>query len=74
MKQFFLNILLFSFILSGISSCREDELVVPTEYDILPFNPSTEVNPIGMYRQKWSISENYCNFVYYSSHLQAHYH
>ena len=49
MKQFFLNILLFSFILSGISSCREDELVVPTEYDILPFNPSTEVNPIGMY-------------------------
>ena len=49
MKQFFINILLFSFILSGISSCREDELVVPTEYDILPFNPSTEVNPIGMY-------------------------
>ena len=49
MKQFFINILLFSFILNGISSCREDELVVPTEYDILPFNPSTEVNPIGMY-------------------------
>ena len=23
--------------------------MVPTEYDILPFEPTTEVNPIGMY-------------------------
>ena len=42
-------LILFSFILCYATSCREDELVVPTEYDILPFEPTTEVNPIGMY-------------------------
>ena len=41
--------ILFSLILCCATSCREDELVVPTEYDILPFEPTTEVNPIGMY-------------------------
>ena len=42
-------LILFSLILCCTISCREDELVVPTEYDILPFDPTTEVNPIGMY-------------------------
>ena len=42
-------LILFSLILCCTISCREDELVVPTEYDILPFEPTTEVNPIGMY-------------------------
>ena len=41
--------ILFSLMLCCATSCREDELVVPTEYDILPFEPTTEVNPIGMY-------------------------
>ena len=41
--------ILFSLVLCCATSCREDELVVPTEYDILPFEPTTEVNPIGMY-------------------------
>ena len=42
-------LILFSLLLCCTISCREDELVVPTEYDILPFEPSTDVNPIGMY-------------------------
>ena len=41
--------ILFLSILCCITSCREDELVVPTEYDLLPFEPTTNVNPIGMY-------------------------
>ena len=48
MKIFSL-LILFSLMLCYATSCREDELVVPTEYDILPFEPTTEVNPIGMY-------------------------
>ena len=42
-------LILFSSLICCITGCREDELVVPTEYDILPFEPTTEVNPIGMY-------------------------
>ena len=42
-------LILFSLLLCCATGCREDELVVPTEYDILPFEPTTEVNPIGMY-------------------------
>lgn len=41
-------IILFFFI-SCFIGCRKDELVVPTEYDILPFDTNTDVNPIGMY-------------------------
>lgn len=41
--------ILFSSLLCVTIGCREDELVVPTEYDILPFNPSVDVNPKGMY-------------------------
>ena len=48
MKNFSL-LILFSLLLGCAISCREDELVVPTEYDILPFDPTTNVNPIGMY-------------------------
>ena len=48
MKPFSI-LILFSFILCCTTSCREDELVVPTEYDILPFEPNSDVNPIGMY-------------------------
>ena len=31
------------------ASCREDELVVPTEYDIIPGGPMPDASPIGMY-------------------------
>ncbi|MBR5898970.1 MAG: YncE family protein [Muribaculaceae bacterium] len=36
-------------IIGVITACREDELVVPTEYDLLPFDCNTKVNPIGLY-------------------------
>lgn len=48
MKNLILTIIFFV-VLSCATSCREDELVVPTEYDILPFSPDADVNPIGMY-------------------------
>lgn len=43
-----LHILLISICLS-IFACREDELVVPTEYDLLPGGPVPDASPIGMY-------------------------
>lgn len=49
LNKFSLHTIFCLMILVCATSCREDELVVPTEYDILPFNPTTEVNPIGMY-------------------------
>ncbi len=48
MKSQYIIFLILTMI-CGVTSCREDELVVPTEYDILPFNPTTDVDPIGMY-------------------------
>lgn len=30
-------------------ACREDELVVPTEYDILPIDLDPDADPVGMY-------------------------
>ncbi len=38
---------LFLFVLAP--SCREDELVVPTEYEILPFAINNDSDPLGMY-------------------------
>jgi len=32
-----------------LTACREDELVVPTEYEILPMEINPDVNPVGMY-------------------------
>jgi len=32
-----------------LASCRKDELVVPTEYDILPMSIDSDCDPIGMY-------------------------
>ena len=34
---------------SIVTGCREDELVVPTEYDILPFDVNPSATPTGMY-------------------------
>ena len=49
MRKNILSVILFSLLFGCAMSCREDELVVPTEYDILPFDPTTDVDPIGMY-------------------------
>lgn len=49
MKNFCLIIIFLELLCCGITSCRDDELVVPTEYDILPFNTDVDADPIGMY-------------------------
>ena len=48
MKKVLFYILIVA-ILYSIASCRQDELVVPTEYEILPFDIDPDVDPIGMY-------------------------
>jgi len=42
------NLILILFIISFFS-CREDELVVPTEYEILPLDINLDANPLGIY-------------------------
>ncbi len=37
------------FLASLLFSCRKDELVVPTEYDILPIELNPDSDPVGMY-------------------------
>lgn len=32
-----------------LTACREDELVVPTEYDLIPGGPAPDSDPVGMY-------------------------
>ena len=39
----------FILLLCLLASCREDELVVPTEYNLLPFATNTTADPVGMY-------------------------
>lgn len=41
--------LAFVLLLTLLSSCRDDELVVPTEYEILPLEINPEANPMGIY-------------------------
>lgn len=36
-------------LISILSGCREDELVVPTEYELIPEEINMEVDPLGMY-------------------------
>ena len=43
------KILCFLPFLLAISSCREDELVVPTEYDIIPETPAPNTDIRGFY-------------------------
>lgn len=44
--QKFIVIIIFAL---ALASCRHDELVVPTEYDILPGGPDPDAVPAGMY-------------------------
>lgn len=46
------NILIFisaALLAAFFAACREDELVVPTEYDILPFDINADADPLGLY-------------------------
>lgn len=33
----------------AVVSCRTDEMVIPTQYDILPITPNAQSNPVGLY-------------------------
>ncbi len=47
MKLF--KLLILAAAVTTLWGCRHDELVVPTEYDLLPDGPDTEASPPGMY-------------------------
>jgi DNA-binding beta-propeller fold protein YncE len=49
MKRIYTISILFFLIISVLLSCRKDELVVPTEYEILPVEIDPHSNPVGMY-------------------------
>ena len=49
MKQKVLTYFLVAITLYLIPGCRHDEIVVPTEYELLPVNINLSANPIGMY-------------------------
>lgn len=57
----FLSILLFL----AATGCREDELVVPTEYDIIPESPSDTTRIRGMYLvNEGNMGSNKCSLDY----------
>jgi DNA-binding beta-propeller fold protein YncE len=49
MKKFLRLIIYSTTLLLLASSCRKDELVVPTEYDLLPIAIAPDSNPAGIY-------------------------
>lgn len=63
LKQFFYYILP---ILLAITSCREDELVVPTEYDIIPETPPADTKIRGFYLvNEGNMGSNKCTLDYF---------
>lgn len=64
MKQYFL--LFFLSLLLGVTSCREDELVVPTEYDIIPETPPENTSIRGFYIvNEGNMGSNKCTLDYF---------
>lgn len=56
---------LFLSVLLSATSCREDELVVPTEYDIIPETPSSDTNIRGLYLvNEGNMGSNKCTLDY----------
>lgn len=65
MKQFFFILYLLS-LLTGITGCREDELVVPTEYDIIPDSSVSETSVRGFYLvNEGNMGSNKCTLDYF---------
>lgn len=59
-------ILYFLPLLFGITGCREDELVVPTEYDIIPETPATTTGVRGFYLvNEGNMGSNKCTLDYF---------
>lgn len=66
MKQSFYNILFFLPLLLGVTSCRDDELVVPTEYDVIPEVPSATTSIRGFYLvNEGNMGSNKCTLDYF---------
>ncbi len=62
-KQFFLYILPLLLVATG---CREDELVVPTEYVIIPATPAKDTKVRGFYLvNEGSVGSNQCSLDYF---------
>lgn len=60
------KILCFLPFLLTISSCREDELVVPTEYDIIPETPAPNTDIRGFYLvNEGNMGSNKCTLDYF---------
>lgn len=60
---FFLSILPLLLVITG---CREDELVVPTEYDIIPESPSPDTAIRGFYLvNEGNMGSNKCTIDYF---------
>lgn len=62
-----LNIIIFFLtLMSLLSGCREDELVVPTEYDIIPevFNPRSAIRGIYLVNEG-NMGSNKCSLDYF---------
>lgn len=65
MKQIFFYIF-FLPLLIGATSCREDELVVPTEYEIIIDTPADDSNIRGFYIvNEGNMGSNKCTLDYY---------
>lgn len=53
-------------VLLAITSCREDELVVPTEYDIIPETPAPDTKIRGFYLvNEGNMGSNKCTLDYF---------
>ncbi len=62
------NVIILSFLtlLLGVTGCREDELVVPTEYDIIPESPSPTSQIRGFYLvNEGNMGSNKCTLDYF---------
>lgn len=63
----------FLFIVCLLAGCREDEVVVPTEYDILPVELSDGTGVVGMYLlNEGNMGSNKCSLDYLD-YVQGYY-
>ena len=66
MKHFILIILSILPLLTVITGCREDELVVPSEYDIIPESPLPDTSIRGFYLvNEGNMGSNKCTLDYF---------
>lgn len=65
-RQFFTYIIIFLPLLFCTTGCRDDELVVPTEYDIIPETPDRSTSVRGFYLvNEGNMGSNKCTLDYF---------